>query len=84
MSDRTLRAALQHIRTPLGMRFTPHTMRRTYLTTLFRKGVDSAVLAKIAGHADIKTLITHYLALDDVDVARAVHMVGAKLTEGNP
>jgi integrase len=79
MSDRTLRAALQHIRTPLGMRFTPHTMRRTYLTTLYRKGVDIGYLAKIAGHTDTKTLLNHYLAINDIDIATAVHETGGSL-----
>jgi integrase/recombinase XerD len=78
---RSLRAALQRVRKPLKMTFTPHTMRRTYLTELYRRGVEPVVLAKIAGHANIDTLIRHYLALDDTDVVRAVHKTGGKLME---
>lgn len=78
---RTLRAALQRLRKPLKMTFTPHTMRRTYLTELYRRGVEPVVLAKIAGHANIDTLVKHYLALDDQDVVRAVHATGGKLME---
>jgi site-specific recombinase XerD len=81
MSDRTLRAALQQVREPLGMRFTPHTMRRTYLTSLFRKGADTALIAKIAGHTNIKTLIDHYLDLSEYDIAKAFQQTGGSLTE---
>jgi site-specific recombinase XerD len=80
LAARTLRSAVQHIREPLKMRFTPHTMRRTYLTTLYRKGVDPLTLAKIAGHKDVKTLMVHYLALDEFDLAGAVHNTGGRLT----
>jgi site-specific recombinase XerD/ribosomal protein S27AE len=76
---RTLRAALQKARGPLKMTFTPHTMRRTYLTELYRRGVEPTVLMKIAGHANMDTLIKHYLALDDQDVVRAVHATGGRL-----
>lgn len=78
---RSLRAALQRVRQPLKMTFTPHTMRRTYLTELYRRGVEPVVLARIAGHANIDTLIRHYLALDDQDVVRAVHATGGTLME---
>lgn len=81
MAPRTLRDALVHVREPLGLKFTPHTMRRTYLTALYRRGVDPATLAKIAGHANIQTLFRHYLMLDDHDVLRAVHERGASILE---
>ena len=80
MSSRTLRGAVQHIRGPLKMDFTAHTMRRTYLTTLYRKGVDPIILQKIAGHKNLKTLINHYLYLDEFDLAGAVHGSGGRLT----
>jgi site-specific recombinase XerD len=79
MSARNLRLKVQKIRQPLGMRFTPHTMRRTYLTSLYRKGVDPVVLAKIAGHKNVKTLVNHYLFLDEFDLAGAVHKSGGSL-----
>lgn len=74
MSPRTLRAAVARVREPLNMKFTPHTMRRTYLVSLWRRGVDPVTLAKIAGHANIQTLFQHYLALDEQDVLKAVEM----------
>ena len=80
IKDRTLRAALQRVREPLGMKFTSHTMRRTYLTSLLRSGMDSAYVAKIAGHADVRTLVEHYLALDEYDIVRAFRQSGGKLS----
>lgn len=76
MSVRLLRDAVVRVREPLGMDITPHTMRRTYLTSLWRMGVDAPTIAKIAGHANIQTLFKHYLALDEQDVLRAVHSRG--------
>ena len=73
MATRTLRYAVAQLREPFGMTFTPHTMRRTYLVSLWRRGVDAPTIAKIAGHTNIQTLFQHYLNLDDQDVLRAVH-----------
>jgi site-specific recombinase XerD len=81
IADRTLRKAVQKVRVPLKMTWTPHTMRRTYLTTLYRKGVDPIILQKIAGHKNLKTLINHYLYLDEQDLAGAVHGSGGRLTD---
>lgn len=80
ISERALHDAIQRIRRPLGRKFTPHTMRRTYLTFLYRRGVEPVALAKIAGHKDVKTLMNFYLYLDEVDLSSAVHEAGGKLT----
>ena len=79
MSLRSLRDGVIYVREALKMTFTPHTMRRTYLTSLYRRGVEPATLAKIAGHANIQTLFKHYLALDMHDVTSAIHKHGARL-----
>lgn len=79
MTSRALRGGIIHVREGLNMDFTAHTMRRTYLTSLYRRGVAVATLAKIAGHANIQTLFKHYLALDDHDVALAVATHGENL-----
>lgn len=68
----TLRSAVASIR-PENVRWTPHTLRRTYLTTLFHDGVPPVILAKIAGHRDVKTLMQHYLALDEDEILKSVH-----------
>ncbi len=82
VSDRYLRAALQAMREPMGMDFTPHTMRRTYITTLWRKKIDLGTIARIAGHANVQTTIDHYLAMEPSDVINALHEAGSSLTEG--
>ncbi|HFW3352742.1 TPA: tyrosine-type recombinase/integrase [Salmonella enterica subsp. enterica serovar Eastbourne] len=40
-------------------RFTPHDMRRTFITRLLEQGVDINTVRKLAGHSDISTT-THY------------------------
>jgi len=79
MATRTLRKAVQQIRQPSGLSYTPHSMRRTYLTTLYRQGVEPTVLAKIAGHGNVQVLVDHYLGLDSQDIANAVHAKGGRL-----
>jgi integrase/recombinase XerD len=80
ISDRHLRKSLQTIREPLGIDFTPHTMRRTYITTLWRRGMDLATLAKIAGHANVQTTVDHYIVMEPGDTIQALHNVGGALT----
>lgn len=81
VSSRSLRDSLQKMREPMGMNFTPHTMRRTYVTTLHRKGVDLATIAKIAGHANVQTTVDHYISMEPSSTVKAVHDAGASLTE---
>ena len=40
-------------------RFTPHDMRRTFITRLLEQGVDINTVRQLAGHSDISTT-THY------------------------
>lgn len=81
VTDRLLRGALQKMREPMGMDFTPQTMRRTYITTLHRKKVDLATIRQIAGHANVQTTLDHYIAIEPTDAVRAVHEAGSALTE---
>jgi site-specific recombinase XerD len=81
ISDRHLRGCLQKMREPMSMEFTPHTMRRTYITTLHRKKVDLATIAAIAGHANVQTTIDHYIAMDPDGAVKALHEAGSALTE---
>lgn len=73
VADRTIRHALSKLCEPLGIDFSPHTLRRTYLVCLWRRGVDATVIARIAGHKSIQTTYKHYLALDDEDLLRNWH-----------
>ncbi|MNI89369.1 Tyrosine recombinase XerD [compost metagenome] len=36
-------------------RFTPHDMRRTFITRLLEQGVDINTVRQLAGHSDIST-----------------------------
>lgn len=74
LANRTLRRYVQWIREQRGIgdRLTPHTLRRTYITTLFRAGIDIPTLTKIAGHRSVQTTMDHYLEVHAEDVAGAV------------
>ncbi len=49
-------------------RFTPHDLRRTYVTRLIRANVSLPTVQKLAGHADIKTTLRFYnwVSMDDM------------------
>lgn len=85
VSSRTLRHYVQKIREHIGVkRLTPHTMRRTYLTALWKSGVDVVSLTKIAGHKSIQTTMQHYLEVRPEDVAGAVGRQGSRLVVHGP
>ena len=51
-------------------RFTPHDMRRTFITRLLEQGVDINTVCQLAGHSDISTT-TRYDYRDDCMKAKA-------------
>lgn len=74
LTDRTIRMGIEQVRAHMPtVFFTAHTMRRTYITRLYRTGVEPVMLAKIVGHKSVNTMMKHYLALDEQDIAGAVH-----------
>jgi len=85
MSNRTLRHYVQWIRERMQAegrditRLTPHALRRTYITTLWRAGLDVPTLTKIAGHKNVQTTLNHYLEVQPEDLAGAVGRSGASL-----
>ena len=81
LSTRALRDSVQRIRGAFRARWTPHTMRRTYLTTLYRRGVPLPTLAKIGGHT-VQVLVDYYLGVDDHDAVAALHTTGSQLVTG--
>lgn len=45
----------------------PHTLRRTRGTTLYRDGVDLPAISALLGHADIKTTVCHPFRRNDAE-----------------
>lgn len=74
VGDRTLRAHVAQAKKIMGSksRLTPHTLRRTYLTALWKAGVDVPTLTKIAGHKSVQTTMAHYLDIQTEDIVGAV------------
>ncbi|MCP1628297.1 integrase [Citrobacter amalonaticus] len=51
-----LTGILEHLQQTSGIaRFTPHDMRRTFITRLLEQGVDINTVRQLAGHSDIST-----------------------------
>lgn len=44
---------------------TPHKLRSTYGTSLYRETGDIYLVAEVLGHNDVNTTRKHYAALDD-------------------
>lgn len=56
LSPKGLAWLLDAIGTAAGVaRFTPHDCRRTWISTLLDRGADLAVVARMAGHASVRT-----------------------------
>jgi integrase/recombinase XerC len=50
---------------PLKKRISPHKLRSTFGTNLYRETGDIYLVADVLGHADINTTRRHYAAMDD-------------------
>ena len=46
-------------------KITPHKLRSTYGTTLYRETGDIYLVADVLGHKDVNTTKKHYAAMDD-------------------
>lgn len=60
----------------LGIRepISTHSTRRTFITRLYRQGVDIETLRALTGHKDLKVLIT-YIEKDPARAARAINLL---------
>ena len=63
--------------TPLK-HITPHKLRSTYGTTLYRETGDIYLVAAVLGHSDINTTKTHYAAMQEEQRRRARNIVKLK------
>jgi len=53
--------------------FTPHTLRRTFATTLaIRERIDPKTLQTLMGHSDLRTLMKYYVITDNDSKKQAV------------
>lgn len=86
ISTRTMRHYCAEIRktVPTPGKLTPHTLRDTYATALWKNGVDVATMTKVLGHKDISTTYAHYLDVQDSDVLGAIVQRDARLVLQSP
>ncbi|MDR0396495.1 MAG: tyrosine-type recombinase/integrase [Oscillospiraceae bacterium] len=56
-------------------RITPHKLRSTYGTTLYKESGDIYLVADVLGHADVNTTRKHYAAMNDEQRRKASTMV---------
>ena len=56
-------------------RITPHKLRSTYGTNLYKESGDIYLVADVLGHKDVNTTRKHYAAQDDENRRRAARMV---------
>jgi site-specific recombinase XerD len=54
--------------------FSPHDLRRTFVSQLLERGADLALIQKLAGHAQISTT-SKYDRRDEKALARAVELM---------
>ena len=62
-------------------KITPHKLRSTYGTSLYRETGDIYLVADVLGHKDVNTTKKHYAAQDDERRRQAANVV--KLREGS-
>ncbi len=56
-------------------KITPHKLRSTYGTTLYRETGDIYLVADVLGHRDVNTTKKHYAAMEDENRRRAANVV---------
>ncbi|WP_337264834.1 MULTISPECIES: tyrosine-type recombinase/integrase [unclassified Serratia (in: enterobacteria)] len=55
-------------------RFTPHDMRRTFITRLLEQGVDINTVRQLAGHSDITTTTRYDCRGDTIKISASKHI----------
>ena len=62
-------------------KITPHKLRSTYGTSLYKETGDIYLVANVLGHRDVNTTRKHYAAVDDETRRRAVNVVKLRENE---
>lgn len=62
-------------RTNTLKKITPHKLRSTYGTNLYKESGDIYLVAEVLGHKDVNTTRKHYAAIDEEGKRRAAKMV---------
>jgi site-specific recombinase XerD len=55
---------------------TPHTLRHSFASTLFRQGIRINVVSKLLGHKDVATTYKIYIHMIPEEMDEAVNAVG--------
>ena len=64
-------------------KITPHKLRSTYGTSLYRETGDIYLVADVLGHSDVNTTKKHYAAIEDSSRRYARNMVTLRGSENN-
>lgn len=70
LTEDALRQAIERIADRADVQCTPHKIRKTFITTMLRSGVDVFTLKKLSGHKSIEAL-KPYVAIANVDAEQA-------------
>lgn len=62
-------------------KITPHKLRSTYGTQLYKESGDIYLVASVLGHKDVNTTRKHYADQDDQGKRRAAHMVSLRKSD---
>jgi integrase len=64
LSAKTIQAHMRNIRKKIGLpeALTPHILRKTCFTHLYRRGVSLDTIARIAGHTNTEVTLKYYIA----------------------
>ena len=64
-------------------KITPHKLRSTYGTALYRQTGDIRLVADVLGHENINTTIDFYAAIEDEHKRKAANAVSLRNTDSN-